>query len=731
MKHPFLLLFLLAAPTLCYGLSTSAHTTDSTDIYENADFLAPLKSGGQQIDAITIQSPDNSLALSVTIYSNKVNYTLSKQGAAVLLPSDLGLQLTDGDLMQEISLTEITTSEKQETISLSFGERPNFASHYKEIRLHLKNKNSLHFQLIFRLSNQGMAFRYHFPETNSRKQLRVQYEHSNFVLADSYTAWGEKYNEQGYSPSAVNNLRSLVPLTLSGSNYSLCINEADNDRFARMGLSGINNSLKTTFLGSTSQHALPLSLPWRYVTVGDSPEDLIDKKEMLYALTAEAFDPKDWHWVKPGNVFRCLNLTTAAALEALDFCADMNIPYMMFDAGWYGLGYGQSKEKNPASNPLEVIAALDMKKITAYAHNKGIGILLYVNKVAWDNYDNQAMFDLYESWGIKGLKLGFVDGYTAAGNQQVYRIIKEAARRKMLVNVHDNFRPTGLVHRYPNLMTAEGVRGNEYIGNTGDHTVLIPYTRMLTGATDFTICYLGNDPSYEKPAYLNTTRAHQLAMSIIMYSPLQHIFWYAKPGIYHHPVEVELFTYLPVVWDDFVIVKGEMGQYIGMARKKGNRWFLALLNNSKARNIEVDLDFLNAQKNYQMAIYQDDNKGSVQKSISQIPDNKKLSVSLKSNGGSVVVLYEDTDTLMVDIPEATFTRLAPNPAEDICYLTVATPGRNDIRIWDLNGRKMLEVSPLLTKEPYPLEIGQLAPGTYLVIVTDPHQKKTVLPLVVK
>ncbi|HLW07386.1 MAG TPA: glycoside hydrolase family 97 catalytic domain-containing protein, partial [Marinilabiliaceae bacterium] len=272
---------------------------------------------------------------------------------------------------------------------------------------------------------------------------------------------------------------------------------------------------------------------------------------MLYALNAQPFNANDWDWAKPGKVFRCMNLNTNSALESVDFCVDMNIDYMMFDAGWYGLGYGQSKENNPASNPLVVINGLDMETVTNYAAAKGIGVILYVNKVAWYNYDNQAMFDLYESWGIKGLKLGFVDGYSATGNQKVYGIIQEAANRKMLINVHDNFRPTGLIQKYPNLMTAEGVRGNEAIANTGDHNSLIPYTRMLTGATDFTICYLGNDPEYKRPSSLATTRAHQLAMSVMMYSPLQHVFWYAIPGIYHNPDEIELFTKLPVVWDDF------------------------------------------------------------------------------------------------------------------------------------------------------------------------------------
>jgi len=550
-------------------------------------------------------------------------------------------------------------------------------------------------------------------------------------LADAYTAYKESYNEQGYTPSAINGLKSLIPLTIIGDKVSLCINEAGNDQFARIALQGVGNSLQTYFVGTTSPHLLPVKFPWRYIVIAESTNLLVENKEMLYALNAQPFNANDWDWAKPGKVFRCMNLNTNSALESVDFCVDMNIDYMMFDAGWYGLGYGQSKENNPASNPLVVINGLDMETVTNYAAAKGIGVILYVNKVAWYNYDNQAMFDLYESWGIKGLKLGFVDGYSATGNQKVYGIIQEAANRKMLINVHDNFRPTGLIQKYPNLMTAEGVRGNEAIANTGDHNSLIPYTRMLTGATDFTICYLGNDPEYKRPSSLATTRAHQLAMSVMMYSPLQHVFWYAIPGIYHNPDEIELFTKLPVVWDDFKLVTGDMGKYVSMARRSGDDWYLTTMNNSVSRDLWIPLDFLESDLNYEVIIYKDEDPKTIDKVETTLQEltnngallNNELFTSLKSNGGEVVVFRSLTNSTLTNTMTArSKIKVYPNPVSHTLTIELSSYASATVRIWNLRGEKMFErkfVSPLAVEH---VNTSNLDKGVYIVSVETEHKK---------
>lgn len=726
----FLILF-VSLPLTTFTQIVNDTKQDSIDIYAAPFLPARLKSSGELLTTQNIFSPDGSIQLTITINAGAINYSIQKNSEEVIAPSLLDLQLSDGMLVQGVSVVDLKMDSSDETIELPYGERPTVGNKYNEMTFLLMKDKCLNFSLVFRVYNEGVGFRFAFPDNNAVSNIRVVNEITQFILADAHTAYKEPYNEQGYTASNINGLRSLVPLTLTGENLSLCINEAGNDKFARIALQGVGNTLQTFFVGTTTTHLLPVEFPWRYIVIAESTNLLVENKEMLYGLNAQPFNAGEWDWVKPGKVFRCMNLTTESALESIDFCVDMNIDYMMFDAGWYGLGYGQSKEKDPASNPLKVINGLDMETVTNYAAEKEIGVILYVNKVAWYNYDNQAMFDLYESWGIKGLKLGFVDGYSSFGNQKVYEIIQEAAKKKMLVNVHDNFRPTGLVQKYPNLMTAEGVRGNEAVANTGDHNALIPYTRMLTGATDFTICYLGNDPEYKRPSSLATTRAHQLAMSVMIYSPLQHIFWYAIPGIYHNPDEIELFTILPVVWDDFKLVSGDMGKHVSMARRSGDDWYLTTMNNDTERNLEIPLDFLDSDVDYEVIIYRDAASKTITKvetSLQELKNNgtlfnNEMHTSLLSNGGEVVVFRAfSNSTLSKTISADLKIKLYPNPTSQILNIDLGAYGASTVKIWSLVGEKVYEHTFLFPLKTEQINTTQLAKGVYIVVVETEHEK---------
>jgi len=731
--NKFLLFFILCftLPLTTFTQDINYNNQDSIDIYDRPFESARLKSLGELLTTQDLFSPDGSIQLTVTINSSAINYSIQKNTVKVMAPSLLDLELSNGVLVQGVSVESLKWDTSDEVIQLPYGERSFASNKYNQITFNLLNGRDFKFLLIFRVYNEGVGFRFVFPDNNAVSNIRVSNEITQFVLADAHTAYKEPYNEQGYTPSAINGLKSLIPLTLIGEKISLCINEAGNDKFARSALQGSGNTLQTYFVGTTSSHLLPVEFPWRYIVIAESTNLLVENKEMLYGLNAQPFDVNQWEWVKPGKVFRCMDLTTDSALESIDFCVDMNIDYMMFDAGWYGLGYGQSKEKDPASSPLVVINGLDMEAVTNYATTKGIGVILYINKVAWYNYDNQAMFDLYESWGIKGLKLGFVDGYSAFGNQKVYEIIQEAANRKMLINVHDNFRPTGLIQKYPNLMTAEGVRGNEAIANTGDHNSLIPYTRMLTGATDFTICYLGNDPEYKRPSSLATTRSHQLAMSVMMYSPLQHIFWYAIPGIYHNPDEIELFTILPVVWDDFKLVAGDMGKYVSMARRSGDDWYLTTMNNSTARDLRISLDFLESGLNYEVIIYKDADPKTIHKIETTLQEltnngfllNNELVTSLKSNGGEVVVFRPLSDlTLSETIRTRSKIKLYPNPASHSLNIDLGSYGVSTVKIWSLSGAKVYEQKFSSSLGTEQINTTHLVSGVYIVVVKTEHEK---------
>ncbi len=673
---------LLTLTFLFCTLLIIGQTNSTTPLIYEQDTLQPrpifvplkTKSASSYLESYGLNSPNNSLQLNINAAKNSLSYDLNKDDESILESSTINYSLTSGYIMNGLSIINSSTSTVNETLELPYGENSTYQNNYNELILSCTNAFNHHFTVTFRLYNEGLGFRITFTEPDNTN-IYLENEVCQFKLTSTYNAYTESSNEQGYAKKTTsNNFSTLIPLTLTNDNNYVCINEAGNDIFARISLQSLgNNTLQTTLLGSNKNLPTPFTLPWRVVTIADELPELYNNKDIIYGLTyTDNYSPNKWEWVKPGKVFRCLTLTTQGAKEAIDFCTERNIPYMMFDAGWYGLGYGQGNEKNIASDPFDVIDAINMKEVTQYASSKKVGIILYINKVAWDNYDNEDMMDLYQSWGIKGVKLGFMDGYSTSGNQKIYNIIKMAAERGMVVNVHDNFRTTGLIFKYPNLLTAEGIRGNEYISNTGDHTTLLPFTRYLTGSGDYTIRYIGNDPNYKIPAYLKTTRAHQLAISIMFYSPLQHIFWGAIPSIYTIPVETEMFSQLPTVWEATKIIYSDLGKAVAIARKSKSKWYVAAISNSSAKTITIPLYFLDNSINYAITIYSDKDPNTIEKertdvftmqSTQQISNNR-INIDLKANGGKVLIFDKD-DSLSIDDPYIKLNmNLHPNPTQD-------------------------------------------------------------------
>jgi alpha-glucosidase len=687
----------------------------------------------QALSSYSLESPDKKTTVKIELTANQLLYSILKNQVAVVNPSIINLQLSTGGLTDGITLNSSQIHANTETIALPYGERLEVNNNYSEMILGCNNNRNEHFNIEIRAYNEGIAFRVVLQSQNKLSNVQITNELTQFVLNETYNAYTEIYNEQGYvSRPTSTTFSSLIPLTLVGSNFSLCINEAGNEDFTRVSIRcNGSNALQTKFLSRTSDYALPYNLPWRYILIGDNPTELFNNKDMIYALNAVEYDPTQWEWLKPGKVFRSLVLSTEGAKNSIDFCQRMNIEYMMFDAGWYGLGYGKNNESNAASNPLHVIDAIDMPEVTRYAKEKDVGIILYVNKVAWYNYDNDAMFDLYKSWDIKGLKLGFVDGYSAYGIQYVTRLIKQAAENQMVVNVHDNYRPTGMVFKHPNFFTAEGIRGNEYITNNGNHTTLLPFTRFLTGEADYTNCYFGNDPDYNKPSTLGTTRAHQLALSILFYSPLQHIFWYGAPHIYQIEVETELFKEIPTVWDDYIMAGADMGKYISLARKKNDVWYLATISNNESRDLIVSLDFLDPQTHYSVTIYEDDGKKSIAKTTTTLENLKAdgqlttegLSISMKASGGHVCVFRpKDVSNSLenrVEIEEAPLV-IYPNPTQSgrVNYrIYPKYSGEESISIYSMDGRFMLQQKANGDFCDSGVDVSSLLNGVYQFCIT--------------
>ena len=278
-----------------------------------------------------------------------------------------------------------------------------------------------------------------------------------------------------------------------------------------------------------------------------------------------------------------------------------------------------------------MIPEIDMRKVVAYGKSKNIGVWLYVNHHALEKQASE-LFPTLEEWGIAGVKFGFVQFKTHRWATWVHDLVKLAARYHLMVNIHDEFRPSGFSRTYPNLLTQEGICGNEEFPDA-THNTILPFTRMINGAADYTICY------YDKR--LKTTHAHQLAASVIFYSPLMTLFWYDRPSFYSGEKEVEFFETLPTVFDDTKVISGEPGKSAIIARRSADEWFVGGITNNKGSDETVKLNFLEKGKEYLARIYTDGDvdiksKTSVRCTYVRIDSSQTLHFKLKPSGGVAI-----------------------------------------------------------------------------------------------
>ena len=282
--------------------------------------------------------------------------------------------------------------------------------------------------------------------------------------------------------------------------------------------------------------------------------------------------------------------------------------------------------------------------LSLYAKSKGIGVWVYVNQRALQNHLDEIL-PLYQSWGVAGIKFGFVNVGSYRWTTWLHDAVKKCAQYHLMVDIHDEYRPTGFSRTYPNLLTQEGVRGNEEMPDANNNTVL-PFTRFLCGPADYTICYYHRPELKPRLAetqnarVLKTTSMHQMALSVVYYSPLQFMYWYDKPEDSKDEPELEFFDHVPTVWDDSKVLDGEIGKYITVARRKGDDWFVGSITNNDQRSLNIPLKFLTVGKKYLASIYYDDPASKVRTKVSirriKVDANSILDAKLIPSGGQAV-----------------------------------------------------------------------------------------------
>ena len=602
---------------------------------------------------VSVSSPDGKYVMKVFDKDNHLWFSVGYEGKLIILPSILGIN-GNGEWKEGIKVGEDAASAVKETWTPVYGERSIVKDHYNSsvINISYASETRSKMQIEVRAYDEGVAFRYNFP---GNEYLHITSEYTQYTLPEGAKAW---YTARAQTPYELLPLsgwpgeseRPLV-LELQDGPYVL-LTEAQVVNYVRTKYALDKekpNTINSVMYGAVDEIA-PLSTPWRVVMAANKAGELIENNDLLLNLNPPCAIENPW-WITPGKVMREITLSTEGAKAVVDFAVKRNLQYLHFDAGWYGpetshLSDATTVTLDPARNPNP--DALDLKEAIAYAKKHNKKVILYVNQRALAAQLDEIL-PLYKSWGVDGLKFGFVQVGSHRWTKWLHDAIIKCAEHGLVVDIHDEYRPTGFSRTYPNLLTQEGIRGNEEFPDATLNTVL-PFTRFTQGAADYTICYYRRDFSGTSVSdkshglvnarLLKNTPSHQMALSVIYYSPLQYMYWYDKPSESQDEPELEFFDNLPTVWDDTKVIDGKPGEFITMARRSGNDWFVGTITNNDARKLSVSLDFLEPGKTYTANIYEDNPKVKTRTKVGikriKVTNKSAIEANLLPSGGQAI-----------------------------------------------------------------------------------------------
>jgi alpha-glucosidase len=647
---------------------------------------SPGKSPGTDKTAVT--SPDGSLAISLSVVSkpqpylpgDRIYYRVTYKGTPVLEDSPLGLDFTDGPALdRDLKVVGVAKRSNDSTWENAFGARRIVPDRYNEIVVSFEERLKPYRKLdiVLRAYDEGVAFRYVVPKQDAMEGFNLAAENTGFYFAADAFAnalnmgrW-DTHNEGPYERILVREIKpaSLVNLPLlvdmPGPKLWAAILEADLTDYAGMYVGGVAempNALTSRLAIAPKRRLdqpviapLPKATPWRAIMVGTDPGRFIETSYLVLNLSAPCAIG-DTSWIKPGKsawdwwsgsyatgVPFKPGMNTATMKHYIDFAARHKLGYMLVDAGWAPMS-----EDGRIEDIRRYRSEVDVPAIIAYGKSKGVETLLWVEWRALDRYMAEAMA-LYEKWGAAGIKVDYMNRDDQEMVNYYEKVVKTAAAHRLTIDFHGAYKPTGLRRAYPNLLTREGVMGLEYSKwsekVTPDYDVTIPFTRMLAGPMDFTPgafrnAAKGRFEAKDIAPMSQGTRAHQLAMYAVYESPLVMLSDY--PEAYEGQPALEFIEKVPTVWDETRFLAGEPAQYIALARKKDDSWYLGAMSNWDPRDLELPLSFL-GDGEYGATIFADGPDAategtSLDISKRTVTAGDRLALKLAPGGGAAVIL---------------------------------------------------------------------------------------------
>lgn len=615
---------------------------------------------GQTSPSVT--SPDKRTAVQVAIRDGHLFYSVDRDGRPLVLPSQLGFEFrSQPPLRDNLRVTGSSRASADTTWTQPWGEVARVRDHHNELRVSVTETSapSRHFDVVFRVFNDGLGFRYDVPDQPALGAFEIQNELTEFALADDAKSWWIPSNrprldrsEMLYSSSPVSVIDSVqTPLTMvtrDNTTY-LVIHEANLVNYARMNLAGRGMESRTLHValapwsdGVKVRGHTPFVTPWRTIQIADRATELAPSVLGLNLNPPNVLASTDW--IKPMKfvgVWWGMHIntmtwssgpkhgaTTANAKRYIDFAAANGIGGVLVE-GWNTGWDGDWIQNRNAFSFTKAYPDYDLAEVARYAHAKGVHLIMH-NETSGGiaNYERQldSAFALYHSLGLDAVKTGYVTD-TAGGGQSHHgqfmvnhyrHVIEEAAKYGIMLDVHEPIHDTGERRTYPNMMSREGARGQEYNawgaegGNPPEHETNLFFTRMLAGPMDFTpgifdiLIERGTGrPRRNDESRPRTTVAKQLALYVVLYSPLQMAA--DLPENYEHKPAFQFIRDVAVDWDTTRVIDGRIGDYVLVARKARNSpdWFIGAITDEDGRTFDVPLSFLPKSTRYEAEIYAD------------------------------------------------------------------------------------------------------------------------------
>jgi alpha-glucosidase len=612
--------------------------------------------------AAEVRSPDGRIVVTVDVDASGIpGYAASYDGKEIMPTGKLGLRFEAQPAFDAgFRVADTATASNDETWEQPWGERRFVRDRHNELRVDFESASGAarRFSLRVRVFDDGFGFRYEVPEQPGYGAVNISDELTEFRLDQKQpvTAWwipGRRYNryEYLYNTTGLDSIHlAHTPMTVRlPTGVHLSFHEAALVDYAAYVLDQRRDGVFKTNLtpwsdGARVKTQVPFKTPWRTVQVAPNAARLLDSTLILNLNEPNKLG--DVSWVEPGKyvgIWWAMHIkkatwasgplhgaTTAETRRYIDFAAKHGFAGVLvegWNVGWDGDWFVNGKQFRFA----EPYPDFDLEAVTDYARSKGVRLIGHHETAAdLGNYEPQmlAAFDLYEKAGVRQIKTGYVadagdirritangvevhewhDGQFTVNHHE--RLLKEAAKRRISINTHEPVKDTGLRRTYPNWLSREGARGQEYNAwgtppNPPEHVAMLPFTRMLSGPMDYTPGILALD-GYADQNRVQHTLAKELSLYVVLYSPVQMAA--DLPENYdRHPQAFQFIKDVPVDWDESVALAGEVGDYVAIARKQrgGPDWFLGALTDEHPRQLTLKLDFLDPRARYVAEIYRD------------------------------------------------------------------------------------------------------------------------------